>query len=500
MTILSSRPQQSATLASLQPAGWEKWRDPSHYSSDLPLYKKAIERWVNDFKFRDRYEANPSESLRSKGFICEPLDLDIIIDPEIAKTYAPGSSELPILPAQYRQFINTKKQHCLEIRDIHPQHQKWAAWRHRMVASTFWRDSPHKHAKLVHAPFSIELTRGCTVGCWFCGVDAEKYQGHVEINGKTEAIWRSLLTSLRSVAGIDAAQHGFCYWATDPLDHPDYEWFLEEFHSILNYWPQTTTAQGLKHAPRMKRLFATIKEKRAFIQRFSMTRSTDFDAIHDYFTPEELFLCELIPQYDDRLSKKATAGRVRKLVLNKQQQNKPIPFYYNLESTGSIACVSGFLGNLVQQSLKLITPCEASDRWPLGYRILDERHFDDPNEIETLLLDMLENSLNDRLMPTDTLTPFRGVKFSASDSETLCLSKFGYSWSIPGVGYAPQLAELLSSGSITVNKICAERSKMGVDPIQTCLTLTRLFNQGIFDEQLIDDDRAASRHGLNLQS
>ena len=101
-----------------------------------------------------------------------------------------------------------------------------------------------------------------------------------------------------------------------------------------------------------------------------MTRSTDLDFIHDFFTPEELFLCELIPQYDDRLSKKATAGRVRDLVLKRKEKNKPIQFHHNLEATGSIACVSGFLGNLVQQTLKLIAPCSASDRWPLAMNFI----------------------------------------------------------------------------------------------------------------------------------
>ena len=99
-------------------------------------------------------------------------------------------------------------------------------------------------------------------------------------------------------------------------------------------------------------------------------------------------MCELIPQYDDRLSKKATAGRVRDLVLKRKEKNKPIQFHHNLEATGSIACVSGFLGNLVQQTLKLITPCSASDVGPLAIEFY-------PNviliiqKIQALILDML---------------------------------------------------------------------------------------------------------------
>lgn len=490
MTTLSTSNSVEHTSCHVSTDGWERWRNPSVYHSDLPLFKKGIERWVNDFIFRDRFAEDPQQALLDRQLLQDPFALKMMVNPDLARQYPSGSQGVPELVTQYRSFVRSKRSHCIEIRDSYPIHPKWSAWRRRMIGATLWRDSPQKHAKLVHAPFTIELTKGCTVGCWFCGVDAEKYQGHVEINASTQAVWRSLLESFRAIAGQESAQHGFCYWATDPLDHPDYEWFLEEFHSILNFWPQTTTAQGMKHAERMRRLLATVKKKNAFVQRFSMTRSTDLDAIHNYFTPEELFLCELIPQYDDRLSKKATAGRVRDLVIKRKEQNKPIQFHHNLESTGSIACVSGFLGNLVQKSLKLITPCEASDRWPLGYRILSERHFDRPEEIESLIRDMLETGLNDRLLPDDRLQPYSGIDFTADQPDQLSISRHGYKLTLSGVTNSAQFAELLNNAPITVRELCDARQRQGVDSIQSCLTLTRLFQHGIFDEQLIDDARA----------
>ena len=492
MTILSRSGSASQTGRGNDTVNWKAWKSPDFYHQDLPLYKKGVERWVNDFIFRDQFARDELGSLASRQLLPDPFALKVMVDSDIAVQNPYRSETEPELVNQYRSFIMSKKRHCVEIRDTYPIHPKWSAWRRRMIASTLWRESPQKHAKLVHAPFTIELTKGCTVGCWFCGVDAEKYQGHVEINGKTEAIWRSLLQSFRSIAGQESAQHGFCYWATDPLDHPEYEWFLEEFHQILGYWPQTTTAQGHKQAERMRRLFETIKNKNAFVQRFSMTRSTDFDFIHDFFTPEELFLCELIPQYDDRLAKKATAGRVRNLVLKRQEQNKPIQFHHNLEATGSIACVSGFLGNLVQQSLKLITPCIASDRWPLGYRILSERHFDHPDDIQSLILDMLETSLNDRLLPDDSLVPYSGIVFAADAPDQLTITRHGYQLKFAGVSNAEHFAEILTNAPVTVRECCEARQREGIDSIQTCLTLTRLFQQGIFDEQFIDEARAAS--------
>jgi radical SAM family RiPP maturation amino acid epimerase len=472
-----------------QAIGWEAWRNPDNYHPDLPILKRGLERWVNDFHFRREFEADPVTSLQQRGLDFDLKSLQIMIKPELALAYTSVDPQTPLLVRQYRQFIQSKRYHCIEIRESHPQHVKWRRWRQRMLNATLWRDGPRKHAKLVHAPFTIELTKGCTVGCWFCGVDAAKYQGPVEINGRTELLWKQLLTSFRNIAGVNSAQHGFCYWATDPFDHPEYEWFLEHFHDILGYWPQTTTAQVMLHAERMRHLLTHIKERNAFVQRFSMVRSSDFDAIHDYFTPQELMMCEMIPQYDDRLSPKATSGRVRELVLSRQTTNKPIPIHFNLEATGSIACVSGFLINLAQQSMKLITPCNASDRWPLGYRVLAETSFEGAHDVEKLILGMLDHSLNDRLQADDRLVPYGNIDFTATESNSLCATKNGYTFTLPNISNASHFAELLQAGGMTVAEICSARSQYDVENLYTSITLNQLFDQGLFDEDIIDSHR-----------
>ena len=201
-------------------------------------------------------------------------------------------------------------------------------------------------------------------------------------------------------------------------------------------------------------------------------------------------MCELIPQYDDRLSPKATAGRVRQLVLDRQQTKKTIPIHYNLESTGSIACVSGFLINLMQRSLKIITPCNASDQWPLGYRVLGEDTFDRPEEIEQVLRGMLDKYLNDRLHMDDRLVAYADIKFDSSGSSTLSATKNGFTFSLPNISNPGQLADLLQTNKLTVAEICAARSKAGIDNLYTSITLNQLFDQGLFDEDVIDSSRS----------
>ena len=467
------------------------WKDAGNYHVDLPSFKRAIELFTNDSRFKFKYLEDRQKTLDDYGLSnIKSLELDILVDYDIAKQYPDGGEkDIPILVRQYRQFIQCKQGHSRDIREVQPDHAGWRKWRKRMVYGTLWREGVHKYQRLVHAPYTVEFTYGCTVGCWFCGVSAEKFQGPVEMTDQVKSNWRDFLSSFNSICGQKSAQNGFCYWATDPLDHPQYEWFLEQFHDILGYWPQTTTAQVLKHAPRTRALFKHIQSKNGFVQRFSMTRSTDQKKIMEFFTPEELFLCELIPQYDNTISPKATAGRVRDLVLSKKAENKDIPFKYDLEHTGSIACVSGFLVNLVERSIKLITPCTASDRWPLGYRILGERTFEYEDSIEPLLLEMLACHINNRLLPNDYLKAHCGVVFSSSDNDVLTASSLGYSLSIKNVKAARKIAEMLRLGSFTVEDICNAVESEDCSRTQVMIALYQLFDMGIFDEEIIDSNR-----------
>lgn len=99
---------------------------------------------------------------------------------------------------------------------------------------------------------------------------------------------------------------------------------------------------------------------------------------------------------------------------------------------------------------------------------------------------MLNNSLNDRLQADDRLVAYSGIKFTATDSNSLCATKNGYTFSLPNISNAGHLAELLQEGEMSVAEICAKRSKLGVENLYTSITLNQLFDQGLFDEDYID--------------
>ena len=88
-----------------------------------------------------------------------------------------------------------------------------------MILSTLWREGPSKFSKLVHAPFTIELTEGCSVGCWFCALSPDSLKNTYSHQSHQEE-WIRFIQIMKSFLG-DAIKSTFLYWATEPFDNPE---------------------------------------------------------------------------------------------------------------------------------------------------------------------------------------------------------------------------------------------------------------------------------------
>jgi hypothetical protein len=57
------------------------------------------------------------------------------------------------------------------------------------------------------------------------------------------------------------------------------------------------------------------------------------------------------------------------------------------------ACVSGFLVNMLERRVQLISPCPSSDRWPFGCIVFEEGRFETAAELERLLDGMVDRHM-----------------------------------------------------------------------------------------------------------
>jgi radical SAM family RiPP maturation amino acid epimerase len=300
---------------------------------------------------------------------------------------------------------------------------------------------------------------------------------YTEENGQ---LWRDCLGVLAEVYGI-SARSAFLYWATDPLDNPDYEHFLADFYDVFGVCPQTTTAQGQKDIERTRRILQLAHSLGSAVDRFSIIALNSLYRVHEGFTPEELLRVECVPQNKESAEggqiRKSNAGRARKFAKKRSAE------LVSEEQSSTIACVSGFLFNMVDRTVKLISPCNASDRWPLGYWVIAQGTFDTADELRDLMRSMIDETIRDSLGVLDIVKLRRDVRI-VFGPDRLRVASMGLGLAFESQPQAAELAGLLAAGTYTVEQIALRRrATAGIPPAQTLAVLDRLFLGGFFDEE-----------------
>ncbi|RLU90420.1 hypothetical protein CTZ27_21050 [Streptomyces griseocarneus] len=450
---------------------------PADYVRDVAWTKRALERWMVDRKFRDRFAEDAETALKEIGAPLVPEQLYPLLGD--GGEASGNEREVPVSVLRYQEFVNEKLSYRRALR-AHGQEtsdQRMAAWRRRQLKRCVGELGASRSEAIVHAPAAFELSKGCTVGCWFCGVAAPKFDHNLPYTEDNAELWRTTLGTMKSVVG-ESLSDAFLYWATDPLDNPDYEHYLTDFHRILGRCPQTTTAIGHKDVERTRRLLELARDLGSKVDRFSIIGTSLLHQLHDAFTAEELLRVECIPQNKEaaKLYRKSNAGRARKFAHKRGDELVPEA------SSSTIACVSGFLFNMVERSVQLITPCNASDRWPLGYWVLDKGTFDTGAELGELVEAMIARSMRTRLRLGDPVRLRSDVQVTLEEG-LLVASSLGQRMTLAQKDLE-DVAECLTEGMASAEDFAIRRERRTGTPLpETLAWLNMLFDEGLLDEE-----------------
>ena len=370
------------------------------------VYKRFNERWVADPGFREALSRDPEGTLERHGIACRPEDVR-----------APSEGGYSAATRAMWQIVQTKSRWVKAFYrgEGAPVDPRIRAFRERQIARQWLDLGPFHTRSNIHASLSIELTKGCSVGCWFCALSPGRLSAVFRHDDRNQALFRGVLCALQDSLG-PAAKTGFLYWATDPLDNPDYERFCLDFHETIGVFPPTTTALPLRDPARTRALLVMSEARGCWLNRFSILSIKQLDAVHAEFTAEELSRVECLPLNRDSAFAFSNAGRFRDRVkkdpglLDKQRKTlRWAPWYTGDPSyagvdaypLASIGCVTGFLLNMCDRSVQLISPCTADERRPLGYIVHDEATFEDETTLAAELCRMIDEAMSPVVRPDD---------------------------------------------------------------------------------------------------
>lgn len=442
--------------------------------------KRFKERYTADPVFREKVAIDSRKAAKEYHINIDPEDIRPSWDPVTGERYS--EKNLPL-----SRLMKLCMTHYKVMNDWATRHKdgntipvkNFQIWRQQQIARSNSEMGEHLNSKIVHAPVCFELSSGCTVGCWFCAISADKFQGSFTYTQNNKILWNEVLEVVRDITGASAGA-GFCYWGTDPMDNPDYEEFIKDFHSVLGSLPATNTAMAHKHMPRIRSLIQMWKQYGFTCNHLSILTVSILNRIHEEFTAEELVWTDLNLVNKDSLVKKATAGRARERLIKLSQKSDEYQEVKAELSQGTIACISGFLFNMVEKTVKLITPCKADERWPKGYMILNEGTFTCGKDLKTLLESMIKENMP-LSIPNNKVVKLRSdLQYKPFSNGFELISEY-QTQKIENPCYGKTLGELLQNGTHTVDEISETIIELGATRNEIFTSIDILFKNGLLE-------------------
>lgn len=460
--------------------------------------KRFFECWTADPNFKNDLRSDTPGTLARYGLKINPADIESLLQEEENSEKAFQS---PALQAMW-QIAQSKTAWLSAFyqKESLPDDRRMLLWRERQIARQLLDLGPFHARSNIHSSLTIELTQGCSVGCWFCALSPDSLKGVFVYDEKNAEMWRKALRILRDKLGA-GAKSGFLYWATDPLDNPDYEKFCLDFYDLIGVFPPTTTALCLKDPTRTRALLKMAEERDCWLNRFSVLSIGLMGRVHNEFSSEELALVECVPLNKQANLAYGNAGRFREraikdpaLLETQRKKLRHAPWYENDPQykdsedypNSSIGCVTGFLVNMRTRNVQLISPCAADDRWPLGYIIFGSENFSSAEEFSDVLERLMRAHMPVEIEPHYRIGFHKWLKYEPLADGFSVRGRFNQQLAFRDdsrASFYSLLGRLINDGRLNASQIAQQvQQQLGYDPESTFNTLNQSHQKGILDE------------------
>ena len=375
---------------------------------------------------------------------------------------------------------------------------EYTAWRFRRVAAVR-NELGWFGWSLDHPCHAVEMAVGCSVQCYFCAFDAGKLQTVFDLSRpENRELVRAVATGMIRVLGWPAG-HGMLYWSTEPHDNPHYV-------KLLGLWEESTgamlcTATARAGVDWVRELIDYYSTGPVPWPRISVLSRGMLRRLHAAFSPMELRDTQMLMQQKDVEAHRAKVPGGREKMLRQlvgaddlrdvDLENRPEGFE---PPQGSIACISGTLVNMVNRTVKLISPCYTTMQYPYGYRVFDETTFDDgPEGFEAALKRIIGRSMVARPYPEMPMRWRDDLKVAPHPDGVTLLSPTTRRDFRRGELHV-RTAELIGRGDLTYEQVFdALSDNPRIGPMVALSMLDALFRKGLLCELAITRDYRARR-------
>ncbi len=437
--------------------------------------------------------------LKRIGVMFEPEELALLWEsPELAKQYLTQCGCGCTVPATISEesVAAVKRYPLLELwarfssrkntiyRDLRkqifcvPQNPVFDAWRMRRIAAVRSELGFFGHF-IDHPILAFELGDGCSVGCWFCAFAARKLTKNLDY-AESADYFRQITQTCVDLFGKDQASMTLLYYGTEPHDNPNYLNYVKDFEAITGNTVCTSTTAGTD-TKWMREMIEYYRHETHPWPRLSVLSKGMMYKIHESYSPQELRDVELLMQMRENPRKKVTGGRI--LEEDAGMRDRADGNYLEeVVPQGSIACVSGFLINLVNRTIQVISPCYTSKRWAYGYRIFDETTFSDASDFRRAIQYLMDRNMPASPLPNDRAR-FRDDLVYHATAEGFDLVSPNQIHHFTGKEVYAPLGKLIAEGTHSFSDLYdLMLEQHGVNPMLAVAVTQTLFDGGYLDE------------------
>lgn len=329
--------------------------------SEYAMFKRAMEWYSVDPSFRQAVIEKPTGALGQFGFAKESEQvlqgIRLILRGEMLSEKAQNNQYIG-------EFLhrNTFLSGRVAGRYRRDQYAADEIWRYSNTVRNRCRMEScllRLHANVYFSPVCFELSDGCSVQCPFCGFAAKPWTSDFRYTEENRKLWRAVVQISRELLGA-VVDYAPCYFATEPLDNPDYEMFLLDMRGISGHAPQTTTALAEKYPERIRSIMRSLGEEELAGNaslRISIRSIAQFRQIMKLYSAEELEHVELLPNNPESVYIYSASGKAAKGQTTQPERKR---------ARYSISCCAGILVNMVQKTMAFVEPELPDAEHPLG--------------------------------------------------------------------------------------------------------------------------------------